>query len=63
MPVADGEGVGEDELLALSVGDGLELGDELSVAVELGGQLRDVQAEKARLEEDWLRVAEEAEIT
>jgi len=31
--------------------------------VELGGQLRDVQAEKARLEEDWLRVAEEAEIT
>jgi ATP-binding cassette subfamily F protein uup len=31
--------------------------------VELGGQLRGVQAEKARLEEDWLRVAEEAEIT
>ena len=33
--MADGEGVGEDELLALSVGDGLELGDELSVAVGL----------------------------
>jgi ABC transport system ATP-binding/permease protein len=31
--------------------------------VELGGQLRDIQAEKARLEEDWLRVAEEGEIT
>jgi ATP-binding cassette subfamily F protein uup len=31
--------------------------------VELGGQLRGVQAEKARLEEDWLRVAEEAEVT
>jgi ATP-binding cassette subfamily F protein uup len=30
--------------------------------VELGGQLRAAQAEKARLEEDWLRVAEEAEI-
>jgi len=29
--------------------------------VELGGQLRGVQAEKARLEEDWLRVAEESE--
>jgi ATP-binding cassette subfamily F protein uup len=31
--------------------------------VELGGQLRGVQAEKARLEEDWLRLAEECEIT
>jgi ATP-binding cassette subfamily F protein uup len=31
--------------------------------VELGGQLRAVQAEKARLEEDWLRVAEEGEMT
>ena len=31
--------------------------------VELGGQLRGVQAEKARLEEDWLRVAEEGERT
>ena len=31
--------------------------------VELGGQLRGVQAEKARLEEDWLRLAEEGEIT
>jgi len=31
--------------------------------VELGGQLRGVQAEKSRLEEDWLRVAEEGEIT
>jgi ATP-binding cassette subfamily F protein uup len=28
--------------------------------VELGGVLREVQAEKAQLEEDWLRVAEEA---
>ena len=34
-------GVGEDELLALSVGDGLELGDELSVAVELGDAVGD----------------------
>ena len=31
--------------------------------VELGGQLREVQAERARLEEDWLRVAEEGEIS
>jgi ATP-binding cassette subfamily F protein uup len=31
--------------------------------VELGGQLRQVQAEKARLEEGWLTVAEEGEIT
>jgi ATP-binding cassette subfamily F protein uup len=31
--------------------------------VELGGQLREVQAEKARLEEDWLTVAEEGEIS
>jgi ATP-binding cassette subfamily F protein uup len=31
--------------------------------VDLGGQLRDVQAEKARLEEDWLTVAEEGERT
>jgi ATP-binding cassette subfamily F protein uup len=29
--------------------------------VELGGRLRSAQAEKARLEEDWLRVAEEDE--
>jgi len=28
--------------------------------IELGGELRAVQAEKAQLEEDWLRVAEEA---
>jgi ATP-binding cassette subfamily F protein uup len=28
--------------------------------VELGGQLREVQAEKARLEEDWLTAAEDA---
>jgi len=31
--------------------------------VELGGQLRAVQAERAGLEEEWLRVAEEGEIT
>jgi ATP-binding cassette subfamily F protein uup len=31
--------------------------------VELGGQLRGIQAEKARLEEDWLTVAEEGETT
>ena len=31
--------------------------------VELGGQLRAVQAERAGLEEDWLRVAEVGEIT
>ena len=29
--------------------------------VELGGQLREVQAEKARLEEEWLTIAEDAE--
>ena len=29
--------------------------------IELGGQLREVQAEKARLEEEWLAVAEDAE--
>jgi ATP-binding cassette subfamily F protein uup len=28
--------------------------------VELGGQLREVQAERARLEEEWLTVAEDA---
>ena len=33
--MADGEGLGEGEVLTLSVGDGLELGDELSVAVGL----------------------------
>jgi hypothetical protein len=27
--------------------------------VELGGQLREVQAEKARLEDDWLAVADQ----
>jgi ABC transport system ATP-binding/permease protein len=31
--------------------------------VELGGQLREVQAEKARLEEEWLTVAEESGAT
>jgi ATP-binding cassette subfamily F protein uup len=31
--------------------------------VELGGQLRGVQTEKARLEEDWLMAAEEGETT
>ena len=29
--------------------------------IGLGGQLREVQAEKARLEEEWLAVAEDAE--
>ena len=29
--------------------------------IELGGQLREVQAEKARLEEEWLAVAEDAD--
>jgi hypothetical protein len=29
--------------------------------IELGGELRQVQTEKERLEEDWLRVAEEGE--
>ena len=28
--------------------------------IELGGELRQVQTEKERLEEDWLRIAEEA---
>ena len=31
--------------------------------VALGGQLRAVQAKRAGLEEEWLRVAEEGEIT
>jgi ATP-binding cassette subfamily F protein uup len=31
--------------------------------VDLGGQLRAVQAEKSRLEEDWLTVAEEGEVS
>ena len=31
--------------------------------VELGGELREVQAEKVRLEEEWLVVAEEAQIS
>jgi ATP-binding cassette subfamily F protein uup len=31
--------------------------------VELGEQLREVQAEKARMEEEWLRAAEEGEIS
>ena len=29
--------------------------------IELGAQLREVQAEKGRLEEEWLAVAEQAE--
>ena len=43
-----------------------ELAEELAARasdyaalIELGGQLREVQAEKAPLEEDWLTVAEE----
>jgi ATP-binding cassette subfamily F protein uup len=36
---------------------------DYAALIELGGQLREVQAEKARLEEDWLRVAEEGETT
>jgi ATP-binding cassette subfamily F protein uup len=31
--------------------------------IELGAQLREVQAEKTRLEENWLRVAEEGQIS
>jgi ATP-binding cassette subfamily F protein uup len=45
-----------------------ELGEELAARAsdyaaltELGGQLREVQAEKARLEEEWLAVAEHVE--
>jgi ATP-binding cassette subfamily F protein uup len=45
-----------------------ELAEELAARaadyealIELGAQLREVQAEKARLEEEWLAVAEEAE--
>ncbi len=45
-----------------------ELSEELAARasdyaalIELGGQLREVQAEKARLEEEWLAVAEDAE--
>ena len=36
---------------------------DYAALIELGAQLREVQAEKARLEEDWLSVAEEGEIT
>lgn len=36
---------------------------DYTALIELGAQLRGVQAEKARLEEDWLRVAEEGETT
>jgi ABC transport system ATP-binding/permease protein len=46
-----------------------ELTEELAVRasdyaalIELGAQLREVQAEKTRLEENWLRVAEEDQI-
>jgi ATP-binding cassette subfamily F protein uup len=45
-----------------------ELAEELAAQasdyaalIELGGQLREVQAERARLEEEWLAVAEDAE--
>jgi len=45
-----------------------ELAEELAARasdyaalVELGAQLREVQAEKERLEEEWLAVAEDAE--
>ena len=45
-----------------------ELSEELAARasdyaalIELGGQLREVQAEKARLEEEWLAVAEDVE--
>jgi ATP-binding cassette subfamily F protein uup len=34
---------------------------DYAALIELGGQLREVQAEKARLEEEWLAVAEDAE--
>jgi ATP-binding cassette subfamily F protein uup len=41
------------ELLAANASDYARL-------IELGGELREVQAEKGRLEDDWLTVAEEA---
>ena len=34
---------------------------DYAALIELGAQLREVQAEKERLEEEWLAVAEEAE--
>jgi hypothetical protein len=34
---------------------------DYEVLIELGAQLREVQAQKARLEEEWLAVAEDAE--
>jgi ABC transport system ATP-binding/permease protein len=34
---------------------------DYSALIELGAQLREVEAEKGRLEEEWLAVAEEAE--
>jgi ATP-binding cassette subfamily F protein uup len=36
---------------------------DYAALIDLGGQLREVQAEKARLEEAWLSVAEEGETT
>jgi ATP-binding cassette subfamily F protein uup len=36
---------------------------DYALLVELGGELREVQAEKGRLEEEWLVVAEEAQIS
>jgi len=37
--------------------------NDYAALLDLGEQLRDVQAERARLEEDWLTVAEEAQIS
>ena len=34
---------------------------DYAALIELGAQLREVQAEKERLEEEWLAVAEDAE--
>jgi ATP-binding cassette subfamily F protein uup len=34
---------------------------DYTALIDLGAQLREVQAERARLEEEWLAVAEEAE--
>jgi ABC transport system ATP-binding/permease protein len=36
---------------------------DYAALIELGAQLREIQAERARLEENWLRVAEESKIT
>ena len=50
-------GVREEEL----TGELAARASDYAALIELGGQLREVQAERARLEEEWLAVAEDVE--